>query len=147
MNTLKAIIAYLIYILSDVFIQFFDQFLLILKGIAIAIVGGFTDYILNKKKNEKFSFRKAFFHCFIAGFSGYLAQLLCLGFGVNPALTGFLVGISGFAGTRMITFFEKLAKNIFEKIAELQIEVKFGKKEEENENDKKDNEGNNTEQN
>lgn len=119
----------------------FGSFIIILKSILISLVGGFADYMLKRKKTgEKFSFKKSFFHCFIAGFTGILAQKLCAGFEINQELTSFLVGISGFAGTRMLVFFEKLSKSIFEKISELQIEVKFGKNKNENNNNENDDE-------
>lgn len=143
MKTILAILTAILYALQDFIIQFFEflvifisSFMLVLKTIMIAISGGFIDYMLQRKKNnETFSFKKAFLHCFIAGFTGLLAQKLCTGFNINQELTGFLIGISGFAGTRMLTFFEKLSKSIFEKFSEIEIDVKMGKKKDD---DKKD---------
>ena len=121
---------------SESIVNYFNDFYIVFKTILIAVVGGFIDYMLQRRQSgEIFSFRKAFLHCFIAGFTGFLAQKLCLGFGVNPDLTGFLIGISGFAGTRMLSFFEKLSHSIMKKISDLQIEVKFGKKDEEQKNE------------
>lgn len=126
---MKSIWLVFIYFLQEYITPVFNDFYTVFKIISIAIVGGFVDYILQKKQNnETFNFRKAFMHCFIAGFAGYLSQKLCAGFEVNQNLTGFLIGISGFAGTRMLSFFENLSKNIFKKFSELQIDVKFGKK-------------------
>lgn len=129
MKTIIALLSGFLYLIKDFIldiINYFLQYTVIFKGVIIAIVGGLVDYIL-QNKNKKFSFKKAFVHCFIAGFTGYLAQKLCNGFNVNNELTGFLIGISGFAGTRMLSFFEELSKKIFEKISELEIDVKFKK--------------------
>lgn len=144
----KAIFIAIILFIQELFTHIIEHallaltsFLLLLKVIGIAVLGGFTDYMLQRKKNnENFSFKKSFLHCFIAGFTGYLAQKLCNGFTVNADLTAFLIGTSGFAGTRMLSFFEKLAKSVFEKISALEIEVKFGKKNEKDHGEDKNNE-------
>ncbi len=147
MGIIKAIIIAIILSVQELFthifeysILFFTSFLLVLKTVGIAIFGGFTDYMIQRKKsNENFSFKKSFFHCFIAGFTGFLAQKLCNGFQINADLTAFLIGISGFAGTRMLLFFEKLSKSIFEKVSNLEIDVKFGKSnEKDDDKDKRD---------
>lgn len=131
---MKSIWLALVYFFHEYILTFFSDFYIVFKTIAIAIAGGFIDYMLQRKQSmEVFSFKKAFFHCFIAGFAGYLSQSLCQGFDVNQSLSGFLIGISGFAGTRMLTFFEKLAKSIFQKVSEIEIDVKFGKKDENDE--------------
>lgn len=144
MKTIIALFTALLYAIHDFIIQFLEyiitfigSFVLVIKTIMIAISGGFIDYMIQKKKNnETFSFRKSFFHCFIAGFTGFLAQKLCNGFNINQDLTSFLIGISGFAGTRMLSFFEKLSKSIFEKLSDLEIDIKMKKHDKsENEND------------
>jgi ABC-type Co2+ transport system permease subunit len=133
---MKSIWLFCVYFFHQYIYPLFNDIYTILKVISIAIIGGFVDYLLQKNNsNEKFNFKKAFIHCFIAGYAGYLSQKICAGFNINENLTGFLIGISGFAGTRMLSFFENLSKNIFKKINELQIEVKFGKEIKRNENE------------
>ena len=135
MKTLFFVLTAICYAILEFLSQFFEyiivfisSFMLILKTIMIAVSGGFIDYMLQRKlNNEKFNFKKAFFHCFIAGFTGLLAQKLCKGFNVNGDIAGFLIGISGFAGTRTLIFFEQLSKTIFEKMSDLEIDFKFGK--------------------
>ena len=144
MKTIIALLSALLYAIQDLIFQFgeyiitfISSFMLVLKTIMIAISGGFVDYMIQRKKNnESFSFKKSFLHCFIAGFTGFLAQKLCSGFNINQDLTSFLIGISGFAGTRMLSFFEKLSKSIFEKLSDLEIDIKIKKHDKkENEND------------
>lgn len=135
MKTIIALLSALLYAIQEFIFQFCEyiitfisSFMLLLKTIMIAISGGFVDYMIQRKKNnESFSFKKSFFHCFIAGFAGFLAQKLCNGFNINQDLTSFLIGISGFAGTRMLSFFEKLSKSIFEKLSDLEIDIKMKK--------------------
>ena len=123
MKTIIAIFIAIFYAIYDFFLNCYDYFVnyyLLLKAIGLAVTGGFADYMVQRKnKNEDFNFRKAFFHCFIAGFTGFLAQKLCLGFEVNQDLTSFIVGISGFAGTRMLVIFEKIAQAIIKKFSEI----------------------------
>lgn len=139
MKTLIAVTVSILYLLQELLfniIHFLQDYLIIFKGVIIAIFGGLVDYIL-QNKNKSFSFKKAFIHCFIAGFTGYLSQKLCNAFNVNADLTGFLIGISGFAGTRMLMFFESLSKKIFEKISEFEIKVNISKKEDNNDKNNK----------
>lgn len=146
MKTIIALLSALLYAIQEFIFQFgeyiitfISSFMLVLKTIMIAISGGFVDYIIQRKKNnESFSFKKSFFHCFIAGFTGFLAQKLCNGFNINQDLTSFLIGISGFAGTRMLSFFEKLSKSIFEKLSDLEIDIKM-KKHDKSEKENEDN--------
>ena len=135
MKTIIAIFIAIFYAIYDFFLNCYDYFVnsyLLLKAIGLAVTGGFADYMVQRKnKNEDFNFRKAFFHCFIAGFTGFLAQKLCLGFEVNQDLTSFIIGISGFAGTRMLVIFEKIAQAIIKKfsviknIKKIHFEVDF----------------------
>lgn len=112
---------------------------ILFKSIVIAISGGFIDYMLQTKKNsETFSFKKSIFHCFVAGFTGLLAQKLCAGFSINADLTSFLIGISGFAGTRTLSFFEKFSKSFFEKLMQVEIDIRMNKNKDKEDEQKKD---------
>jgi len=129
MKALIVLLAGLFMFLQDLIAKFGELisilvlgFTYILKTLGIALAGGFADYIISiRESNEEFSFKKAFFNTFIAGFAGFLSVQLCLYFNVDVSLMGFLCGISGFAGVRALKFFESMTK----KISEALVNVKF----------------------
>lgn len=140
MKTFLAIlvaIATFIYDFLAYIIEFISGLTILMKSIMIAISGGFIDYMLQRKRSgENFSFKKSIFHCFVAGFTGLLAQKLCNGFNINADLTSFLIGISGFAGTRTLSFFEKFSKSFLQKLMEVEIDIRMNKNKDKNDDEK-----------
>lgn len=78
-------------------------------GLALmAIWGGFVTYILDiRKNNRKFRWLDAFMQIAVSGFAGVLCMLGAMYYELPLTLMGFVCGISGFAGSKVLAAFEK----------------------------------------
>lgn len=84
--------------------------------IGVAIVIGIAHYVYKVATKElPFSWIRLLAESMLSGVAGYLAWSLCLSFGVSSANMGFLVGISGWAGSKAMTFFETVTVRLVEK--------------------------------
>lgn len=84
--------------------------------IGVAILIGISHYIYKVATKElAFSWLRLLSEGLLSGVAGYLSWSLCISFGVSTANMGFLVGLSGWAGSKAMTFFETITMRVIEK--------------------------------
>ncbi|KYN82242.1 hypothetical protein ATY36_13730 [Vibrio cidicii] len=82
--------------------------------LAASLWGGVVAHILHIRKHKKsFVWREALMQVVVSGFSGVLTLFLCRYAGSPEMLTGFMVGTSGFMGSRALELFsQKFSKMV-----------------------------------
>lgn len=84
--------------------------------IGIAILIGVAHYIYKVATKElPFSWARLLAESMLSGVAGYLTWSLCMSFGVSAHNMGFFVGISGWAGSKAMVFFETIAMKVIDR--------------------------------
>jgi hypothetical protein len=109
------------------------KFISVILGVVMAIAAGATNYLIRVSRG-KLTHSRLMLAAELAAsaFAGFLAYNLVGWFHLDGTPgASFLIGISGFAGAKMITYFEGLAQRIFDAFAGAVIPPKNKKDEHE----------------
>lgn len=82
--------------------------------------GGIVNYIQSVRKGRTFSWRELMFDLITSSFAGLLTYYFCLSAGISDTMSAILIAISGHMGTRAISGFEAIHRQIFGKNGENQ---------------------------
>lgn len=84
-----------------------------ISAVVFSLWGGLVTYISeHRKSGKRFSWVEAMMQVIISGFAGMLSMLFCWYIQAPAALAGFMAGISGLMGARILALFERRAVSI-----------------------------------
>lgn len=95
--------------------EFLHQIGPYVSTIFLSLWGGIVNYIQSVRRGRIFSWRELAFDLVTSSFAGLLTYYFCLTAGISDTMSAILIAISGHMGTRAISGFEAIHRQIFGK--------------------------------